>query len=157
MELLENANLIQFIKYALAGGIATLIHITIFHLTGWKLFPCLQHQDHLVRLLGLQLPKLSDSDRSKNSMIANTIAFIIANMVAYIINVQWVFQPGRHHIFIEILLFYAVSGISVLLGTALMGVLIKRFGVLTTYAFSTNILTAVMINYVVRKYLIFEG
>ena len=58
---------------------------------------------------------------------------------------------------IEILLFYAVSGISVFLGTMLMGILIKRFGLLTTYAFGTNIFTAVMINYAVRKFFIFSG
>lgn len=157
MELFEHNALIQFIKYALAGGVATLTHITIFHLVGWKMFPCLQRQDHLVRLLNLQLSDLSDSDRSRNSMLANSIAFVVSNMVAYIINVLWVFQSGRHHIVVEIILFYAVSGISVFLGTILMGTLIKRFGILTTYAFSANIFTAVMINYVLRKFVIFQG
>jgi putative flippase GtrA len=54
-------------------------------------------------------------------------------------------------------LFYAVSGISVLIGTVLMGILIRRFGMLTTYAFVTNIITAVMINYAMRKFFIFHG
>ena len=54
-------------------------------------------------------------------------------------------------------MFYAVSGISLLIGTVLMGYLIKRFGMLTTYAFASNIVTAVMINYAVRKFVIFSG
>ena len=54
-------------------------------------------------------------------------------------------------------MFYAVSGISVFLGTILMGFLINRFGILTTYAFGSNIFTAVMINYAVRKFFIFHG
>ncbi len=33
----------------------------------------------------------------------------------------------------------------------------KRFGILTTYAFSANIFTAVMLNYIVRKFFIFSG
>ena len=78
-------------------------------------------------------------------------------MVAYIINVLWVFEAGKYPIIIEILLFYAVSGISVFLGTLLMGILIKRFGLLTTYAFGSNIVTAILINYAMRKFFIFHG
>ncbi|MGW8194917.1 MAG: GtrA family protein [Desulforhopalus sp.] len=148
---------IQFIKYALAGGLATLTHIIIFHLIGWKLFPSLQENDHAVKFFNLKIRTVNDYTRARNSMIGNCLAFLVANMVAYITNVLWVFQGGRHHIIIEILLFYAVSGISVFLGTALMGLLIKRFGILTTYAFGANIFTAVMINYAVRKFFIFSG
>lgn len=157
MTLLENENLIQFIKYAFAGGLATLVHICIFHVVGWKMFPCLQKKDHFVRFFKLKIEDLSDGVRSKNSMYANISAFLVSNMVAYITNILWVFKAGRHHFVIEILLFYAVSGVSVFLGTMLMGVLIKRFGILTTYAFASNIFTAVMINYALRKFFIFAG
>jgi putative flippase GtrA len=155
--LLENENLIQFIKYGLAGGLATLVHICVFHLVAWKLFPALQEGDHAVRLLNLRIRPINEYQRARNSMISNAIAFMIANMVAYVTNILWVFQPGRHPFIIEILLFYAVSGISVLIGTMLMGILIRRFGMLTTYAFVTNIITAVLINYAMRKFFIFQG
>jgi putative flippase GtrA len=155
--LLANENLIQFIKYGLAGGLATVVHICVFHLVAWKLFPALQENDHAVRLLNLKIRPINEYQRARNSMISNTIAFLISNLVAYITNILWVFQPGRHPFIIEILLFYAVSGISVLIGTVLMGILIRRFGVLTTYAFVTNIITAVMINYAMRKFFIFHG
>ena len=134
-----------------------LTHIAILHLFAWKAFPALQPHDHAVRLLNLRIRELSDSVRSRNSMISNIIAFMVANMVAYLINIAWVFERGRHSVVIEILLFYAVSGISVALGTILMGFLIKRFGMLTTYAFASNIVTAVLINYAVRKFFIFSG
>ncbi len=155
--LLANENLIQFIKYGLAGGLATVVHICMFHLVAWKLFPALQENDHAVRLLNLKIRPINEYQRARNSMISNTIAFLISNLVAYITNILWVFQPGRHPFIIEILLFYAVSGISVLIGTMLMGILIRRFGMLTTYAFVTNIITAVMINYAMRKFFIFHG
>ena len=87
----------------------------------------------------------------------NNSAFIVANFVAYILNVWWVFEAGRHHIVIEILLFYLVSGFSMFVGTVLMGYLIRRHGVRTTYAFGTNILTALLINYAMRKFVIFQG
>jgi len=35
--------------------------------------------------------------------------------------------------------------------------LIKRFGMLTTYAFGSNIFAALMINYAMRKFFIFKG
>jgi len=152
-----NENLIQFIKYALAGGVATLTHILIFHLIAWKLFPALQEKDHFVRFLHIRLDLIDETLRARNSMISNVLAFIAANMVAYMLNILWVFEPGRHPFIIEIALFYAVSGISVLIGTALMGFLIKRFSLLTTYAFAANIFSAVMINYAVRKFFIFQG
>ena len=155
--MIDIENLIQFIKYALAGGLATLTHIGVFHLFAWQLFPALQPKDHLVRLLDLQLRPIEEGRRARNSMICNVLAFIIANLVAYVTNILWVFEPGRHPFIIEIFLFYCVSGISVGIGTLLMGLLIKRFGVLTTYAFAANIVSAVMINYAVRKFFIFQG
>ncbi len=157
MNLLNNDTLIQFIKYGLAGGVATLTHITIFHLVGWRLFPCLQEKDHGVRLFNLQVQQVDNRLRARNSMISNVTAFLLANMVAYVLNILWVFERGRHHIALEILYFYLVSGISAFFGTLLMGILIKRFGMLTSYAFVSNIVTAVLINYAVRKFFIFQG
>ncbi|EKD36619.1 MAG: hypothetical protein ACD_75C01437G0004 [uncultured bacterium] len=155
--ILDNPAIIQFIKYALAGGLATVTHIVIFHLIAWKIFPSLQEKDHAVRAFKLTIRKVNDATRARNSMIGNFIGFLIANMVAYIANILFVFQGGKYHIVIEILLFYAVSGLSAFLGTILMGLLIRRFGLLTTYAFGANIFTAVMFNYVMRKFFIFHG
>ncbi len=157
MNFFNNPAVIQFIKYALAGGLATLTHIAIFHLLAWKVFPSLQAKDHAVRFFHLKIRQVNDATRARNSMIGNILAFLVANMVAYIANILFVFQAGKYHIVIEILLFYAVSGLSAFLGTMLMGVLIRRFGLLTTYAFGANIFTAVMFNYVMRKFFIFQG
>lgn len=153
----EYAALIQFIKYSLAGGVATLTHITIFHLVAWKLFPSLGPDDHAVRFFRLKIRQVNDYSRARNSMIGNVIAFCFSNMVAYIINILWVFERGRHSVALEILLFYLVSGVSTVIGTLFMGILIKRFGLLTTYAFGANILSAILINYAMRKYFIFLG
>jgi len=154
---IDSAALIQFVKYGLAGGLATVTHIIIFHAVAWRIFPALQEKDHAVRFLKLSVKEVNDSRRARNSMISNFIGFLIANIVAYITNILWVFEGGKYHFIIEILLFYAVSGISVFLGTILMGFLIKRFGILTSYAFGSNIVTAVMINYAMRKFFIFNG
>ena len=154
---IDPATITQFIKYGLAGGLATVTHITVFHLVAWKIFPSLQEKDHAVRFFKISIQKVNDAQRARNSVASNFIAFLFSNMVAYITNILWVFEGGKYHFIIEILMFYAVSGISVFLGTMLMGFLINRFGILTTYAFGSNIFTAVMINYAVRKFFIFHG
>ncbi len=149
--------MIQFVKYGIAGGFATLIHIILFHLAAWKIFPALQERDAVVILLGLQVTQVDIITRSLNSMLSNGVAFVFSVMVAYIANIYWVFEPGRHNKFVEISLFYLVSGISVIFGTAIMGFLIRYFGIQTTIAFTANIVTAVMINYYTRKFYIFKG
>ena len=154
---IDTPALLQFLKYVVAGVIATGTHILIFHLIAWKVFPALQAKDPAVRFFKMSIRSVNDTTRARNSIIGNCIAFIISNGVAYVLNVLWVFQGGKYHYVIEILFFYAISGSTVLLGTILMSILIKRFGLLTTYAFSVNIFTAVLLNYFVRKIFIFSG
>ena len=153
----DGGNLFQFIKYAIAGCVAVASHILVFHLVAWKMFFALQPDDWFIRLFKVPVQNLDSTTRSRNSMKANVIAFIVSNLVAYLINIYWVFIPGRYNWIVEISLFYIVSGLAMLFGTMLMGFLIRRFGILTTYAFGSNIFTAVMINYVMRKFVIFSG
>ncbi len=153
----NSAILFQFIKYAISGCVAVTTHILVFHLVAWKMFFALQKDDWLVGLLELPVQEIDDTTRSRNSMKANGVAFVISNLVAYLINIYWVFVPGRYPWILEIGLFYLVSGVSIVIGTALMGFLIRRFGLLTTYAFGSNVFTALMINYAMRKFFIFNG
>ena len=153
----NSGNLAQFIKYSLSGCVATAVHIAIFHLIAWKVFFALQPQDWFVRLLHLPIAELDDATRSRNSMLSNGAAFLVSNLVAYLLNIYWVFVPGRHHWVLEVGLFYLVSGTAIFIGTWVMGILIRRFGMLTTYAFGANLLAALMINYAMRKFFIFNG
>ena len=148
---------IQFVKYSISGGVATVTHIIIFHLCAWRLFPALQENDWAVQWLKLRVGPEDNATRSRNSMIDNAIAFIFSNMVAYLLNIWWVFHPGRHAWYVEIGLFYLVSGVSLAIGTGLMGYLIRRYGVRTTYAFLCNLVSALLINYAMRKFVIFKG
>ena len=133
------------------------MHIVVFYLVAWKIFPALQENDFAVLILGVSVAEVDAATRSLNSMLSNGIAFILSNMVAYLINVFWVFIPGRYHRAIEIGLFYLVSSVSVAIGTSVMGFLIRFFEMQTTYAFTVNIVSAVMINYGMRKFYIFKG
>jgi putative flippase GtrA len=148
---------VQFIKYAICGGIATATNIVFFFLFGWRILPCLKPDEFLVRLLHLQVPVLEDAVRWKHAVAANAIAFLFSNFVAYLLNIRFVFKAGRHHWLVEIGLFYAVSAVSFICGTALMGWLIGQFGLGATVAFGSNIFMALLINYAMRKFVIFKG
>lgn len=148
---------VQFLKYAVAGGIATAVHILTFFLAGFFVFPCVASDDILVRLFGLAAPVVEETLRARNAVFCNIIAFLVSNTVCYIINRLFVFKPGRHGMLVEFLLFFAVSAISVGLGTFLMGVLIDRFGIQTTYAFGANMVCSLAINYALRKFFVFKG
>ncbi len=154
---IDAGGLIQFLKYAISGCVATAIHVTIFHLAAWKVFIALQAEDWFVKFFALPVEDLDDATRSRNSMFSNATAFVVSNLAAYLINIYWVFVPGRFHWIVEIALFYLVSGVAIAIGTVIMGALIRRFGMLTSYAFTSNLFVALMINYAMRKYFIFSG
>ena len=154
----ETGNLIQFVKYAISGGIATITHVLVFHFAAWKIFYALQANDWFVKIMKLPpVPEISHSTRARNAMKANAVAFIASNLVAYVIDIYWVFVPGRHHWLVEISLFYLVSGVALIAATAMMVFLIRRFGMLTSHALGANIFAGAMINYAMRKFFIFAG
>jgi putative flippase GtrA len=152
---------VQFIKYGMAGGAATVIHILVFFLAGFLLFPCVSADDPLMRFLswafGASAPVVNEVLRGRNAAVSNVIAFVIANAVCYVMNRLFVFRPGRHHVILEFLLFFAVSAISAGIGTALIYILVDRFGVQTSYAFIANIFSSLAINYLMRKFFVFKG
>ena len=80
---------------------------------------------------------------------------MLANLVCYFINIAWVFKPGRHSRRKELFLFYIVSLISFVAGTALGAGLIALFNAGTAIAYLANMIAAVLINFAGRKYYIF--
>lgn len=153
----EASPLVQFIKYGIAGCAATGVHICVFYLCSAYLFEALDTKDLVVKFLGFPAAEVTEAVRARNAMINNIIAFFMSNSVAYITNVLWVFEAGRHKRVVEILMFFAVSAISMAVGTPIMGALIRFVGMTTTMAFGANIVVAVLVNYAARKFLIFKG
>lgn len=148
--------LFQYAKYTLSGTAASVVNVLVFFLCAWLLFPALGDDDLIVRTFGLGVRKVSDSIRATNSMISNVLAFFICNVVAYVLNRVWVFTPGRHHPLIEVILFYSVSGAGLIAGTALIGAIINFFGVATSTAYVLAFLISSLMNFVMRKFLIFR-
>ena len=148
---------VQFLKYAFCGGVATGVQILSFFLIGFFLIPCVDDQDIVVKVLHLTAPVLGDAVRARNALFSNAIAFVLANAVCYVLNRLFVFKPGRHSMWVECLLFFAVSGVSMALGLAVQTWLIHAFGIQTTIAFGACLVTSLAINYVMRKFFVFNG
>lgn len=153
----EASPLIQFIKYAMAGGLATVVDVVVFFLLAWLVIPALTPDDFFARFFSLDIAPIDDAVRSWHYVVDRIITFIFSNLTAYIANILWVFKPGRHNRWLELALFYAVSGASFLIGTALGWVLIHVFGLTTSVTYVVNMIVSLMINYAGRKFLIFKG
>jgi putative flippase GtrA len=148
--------IIQFIKYGICGGLATAVDVLLFYFLAWKVFPALGQNDPFARLTHLAVQVVDETVRSRHYLVNRGIAFLFSNFTVYIANRLWVFHPGRHSQWKELLLFYAVSIASFLLGTGLGWVLIAVFGLSTTLAYVANMAASVMINFAGRKHFVFK-
>ena len=148
---------VQFIKYGIAGGVATAVDILVFYFLSWKVFPALTADDAVVKLLGISVTVIDEITRSRHYLLNKAITFFFSNLTAYIVNILWVFKPGRHKKWVEIVLFYAVSIVSFALGTFLGWFVIAVLGMTTTAAYVANMFASLMINYACRKYWVFKG
>jgi len=148
---------IQFLKYSLSGCVAVAVHSVAFFIFAWLIIPALKEDEIVVRILNLSVTVMNDTVRARNAFIDNWLAFIFSNFAAYILNVTWVFESGRHRRWVELTMFYVVSAISIFVGSVVMWLLIKYIGSSTALAFGAEIVAAAMVNFVVRKYFIFKG
>jgi putative flippase GtrA len=153
----ETHPFIQFVKYALAGVLATSVDVMAFYLVAIVVLPALNPSDPAARLLGLHIAPLAEGVRSSHYVWSKVIAFFFSNLTAYIVNALWVFTPGRHSRAMEFGLFFALSTVSFSLGTGLGWLLIRWLGLPTTYAYAANGVASLAINYAGRKFLIFKG
>ncbi len=148
---------IQFVKYALGGVAATSVDIAVFYFLSWLVIPALRENDPMVRLLRLRVRPVSEAARPRRFIINTALAFCVSNFVAYLINILWVFKAGKYAWYVELAMFYAVSGISLFIGTFLGWLLIKRLHFSTTFSYVTKMISSLLINFVCRKFIIFKG
>jgi putative flippase GtrA len=147
---------IQFIKYAIAGAIATVVDMVTFSLCAWLVLPALSQNELIVKLFHIAVPQLTDQMRSWHFAGDMAIAFLFSNTTAYLIDVAWVFHPGRHSRLKEFTLFFVVSLTSSAIGTGLGWALIRWFGMGAAAAYIAKALSSLAINYAGRKFFVFQ-
>lgn len=148
---------IQFIKYVVCGGLAFSVDYLIFNFAAIRIFPALEPDDFVARLLGLSLDPISESMRLRNYWICISAGFVVSNIVAYVTNVLFVFKGGKHKMQHEVALFFTVSFVAFFLSSLTGDLLIRFFAVQTSVSKLVAIFFAVLINYTGRKFFIFHG
>ncbi len=141
----------------MSGALAFATDVAVFYLLAVFVFPALTQNDVFAQLLNLEIEPISEQLRLRNFWIGKSVSFIGANLVAYVLNVRFVFKGGKHKVHHEIALFLAISFVAFLLGTWSGDVLIRFFGAQTTVSNFTAMISAALINYAGRKFFIFHG
>jgi putative flippase GtrA len=132
---------VQFLKYGMAGALATAVHLSIFTLLNETLLPADVGQ--------------AATTRGWNFLFSNITAFLLANVVGYLANRAWVFQPGRHAPWREALLFFLVSGIAFVAGTPLGSFIVSHFAINEYFVFVLVLVLSIMVNFLGRKFWVF--
>ena len=135
--------LIQFGKYGVCGVISVVVFL-VFTYLGQTLFPAPFSED---------LPKLT---RALNLIPLHLIAFLPSNFTAYFLNRLLVFTPGRHDFKKEMSLFTIISFISFSLGELMTFFFVTEASASNTVAHFSFIIGSAMVNFVCRKFFVFE-
>jgi putative flippase GtrA len=99
---------------------------------------------------------LPQQELAHNQIMANVVALALSNMVAYVTNVLWVFTGGRHNRWIEFGLFTLVNAVSGLAGIFAGPFLRVHLPIGWTVAQAALIITSTLVNFVCRKFLVFQ-
>ncbi len=135
--------LIQFGKYGICGVLSLVIFLLV--VTGAEYwFPEYLSTDLPPRTLAWHVA------------VVHFVAFLPSNFTAYALNRWLVFTPGRHSVARELGLFTLISFISFSLGEFLPFWLLSNFQVPKPVAHFSFVVSSAMVNFVCRKFFVFE-
>lgn len=144
----------QILKYFLCGGLVVLTERVIFYTLGLSMIPIFKPSDPIVEYFGITITAVSEIVQSRNIWIVKTICWVSANLIAYLLNRWFVFEPGRHKKNKEVVLFF-IFALPQFIFIGLTDFLV-RLGWEVTYADYSMMFLAAIINFLVRKFLIFK-
>lgn len=133
---------VQFVKYGFCGVIALVAHNAAAWWFSRHTFPAFD---------GAPAETLK-----WNQIYANLCALPIGNVVAYATNAVWVFTGGRHGRWVEFLLFTLINVISGAAGIFAGPYLRDSLGTDWWVAQATLVVTSALVNFVCRKFLVFQ-
>jgi putative flippase GtrA len=137
-------SLLQLMKYGFFGVGSVLIYQSVFGMLGHSILPHFE-----------ELPSVSAGERKMNFILASAIGFGSANLFAYLTNVRWVFQGGRHNRITEFFLFSGVAFVGWVVGM-IPGYLALEEGHAGSWVASGVVtVVSVIANFICRKLFIF--
>ena len=147
----------QFVKYGAIGVLSTCVQMIGFYLLAATCLKCLGADDWAVRFLGLPSVEVSDDLRAFRAAVATAGGFTVANIFCWIMNRLFVFKPGKFRWYVEFLMFFGVAALATVVALGVQSLLIRYFGMMTTAAVIVEVVASFLMNFFVRKFVIFKG
>ena len=158
----EAGPLAQFIKYGIVGVMATCVQTGIFYVLAATCLKCLTVDDWAVKLLGLPSVAFTGDEawyasRGTLAAAATAIGFVVANIFCWLMNRWFVFKPGKFRWYVELGMFFGASTLATVIALGVMKLLIDQFGLMTTLAVVVEVVVSFLVNFFIRKFVIFKG
>ena len=153
----ESGPFAQFVKYGVIGVLATCVQMLGFYLFAATCLKCLASDDWAVRFAGLPFVEISDGARAVRAAVATAGGFVIANVFCWMMNRLFVFKPGKFRWYVEFALFFGVAALATVVALGAQSLLIRYFGMMTTAAVIVEVLVSFLMNFFIRKFVIFKG
>jgi putative flippase GtrA len=147
----------QFVKYGAIGVLSTCVQMIGFYLLAATCLKCLGADDWAVRFLGIPSVEVSDGLRAFRAAVATAGGFTVANIFCWMMNRLFVFKPGKFRWYVEFLMFFGVAALATVVALGVQSLLIRYFGMMTTAAVIVEVVTSFLMNFFVRKFVIFKG
>ncbi len=152
----------QFVKYGIVGVLATCVQTGIFYILAATCLKCLTADDWAVKLLGLPSAVFTGQEAwyASRGMLASTataIGFVVANIFCWLMNRWFVFKPGKFKWYVELGMFFGASTLATVIALGIMKLLIDQFGLMTTLAVAVEVVVSFLVNFFIRKFVIFKG
>ena len=147
----------QFVKYGAIGVASTCVQTGIFYVLAATVLKCLGPDDWAVRFAGLPAVELADGVRAVRAAVATAGGFVVANVFCWLMNRRFVFRPGRYRWFVELGMFFGTATLATVIALAVQSVLTRYAGLMTTAAVLIEVLVSFLVNFFVRKFVIFKG
>lgn len=158
----EAGPLAQFVKYGVIGVLTTLIQLAVFTLLASTCLKCLTPDDWTVKYLGLPAATFTGDEvwyaaRWFLAAVATAVGFTISNCVCWFLNRTFVFRPGKFRWYVELGMFFGAAASATVIALGVQSVLIKYAGMMTSMAVILEVVVSFVINFFVRKFVIFKG
>lgn len=153
----ESGPFAQFVKYGAIGVFSTCVQMFWFYLLAATCLKCLAADDWAVQFAGLPSVEITDGVRAFRAAVATAGGFAIANVFCWIMNRLFVFRPGKFRWYVEFALFFGVAAFATVVALGVQSLLIRCFGMMTSAAVVVEVLVSFLMNFFIRKFVIFKG
>ena len=152
----------QFVKYGAIGVMATCVQTGVFYVLASTCLRCLTADDLAVKLFGLPSVAFTGNEawyasRGMIAAAATAVGFVVANIFCWLMNRRFVFKPGKFRWYVELAMFFGASTLATVIALGLMKFLIDQFGLMTTLAMGVEVVVSLLVNFFIRKFVIFKG